>query len=257
MKPDFLRRDSAVILGHRGVRGTADAPPENTLGAFEQALREGADGFECDVRLSADGKVIVLHDPDLTRVTGSSETRQAAELELAALRRLDLGGGEKIPTLEETLSLARDHRAVVDIELKHDVPNMARAAEAVAAIARRFEDLPLMFSSFEPRNLLHLARFAPRIPRALIVHRSWYEPVARVVTGGLSVGFCASRAVFRERDPARFPFVGVWTVNDADEAAAFLASGVDLLITDRPGLVLSAVGRAPERASPRLDQAAS
>jgi glycerophosphoryl diester phosphodiesterase len=249
MRPDFLVRGAPRILGHRGVR-RASAPPENTLGAFEEAFREGAHGIECDVRLSADGDVIVLHDPDLERVTEGRETRAAHVLSTTALRNLDLGASARIPTLDEVLDLARATRGIVDIEIKHDVPDFGLAARAVAVAVKRFSDVPVMFSSFEPRNLIQVARAMPHVPRALIVHRSWYEPIARVVAARLGGGFCASRAVFVGADVARYPWVGVWTVNDPREAAALYDRGIDLLITDTPSDVVAALGETP-RTAPR------
>src|SRR2546422_1016115 len=117
-----------LIIGHRGAAGEA---PENTLAAFELALRQGADGIELDVHLSADGVPVVIHDPRLDRTTsGAGRVRDHA---LAALRRLDGGSwfnqrhpakarpryaGLKIPTLAEALAWARDRNCLVYVEIK-------------------------------------------------------------------------------------------------------------------------------------------
>ena len=68
------------VLGHRGARHAA---PENTLRAFDLALREGAEGVELDVRLDGSGRVVVLHDPDLSRVSSGSDQRLTHELSAA------------------------------------------------------------------------------------------------------------------------------------------------------------------------------
>jgi len=117
-----------LIIGHRGAAGEA---PENTLAAFELALRQGADGIELDVHLSADGVPVVIHDPRLDRTTsGAGRVRDHT---LAALRRLDAGSwfnqrypakarpryaGLKIPTLAEALAWAHDQNCMVYVEIK-------------------------------------------------------------------------------------------------------------------------------------------
>jgi len=78
------------VLGHRGARHAA---PENTLAAFELARTEGADGIELDVRLDGSGRVIVLHDPTLVRVTRGADTRHAEDIPSRELSRLDVGKG--------------------------------------------------------------------------------------------------------------------------------------------------------------------
>src|SRR5437899_2504336 len=96
----FRRRDGAppLIFGHRGVRGEA---PENTMAAFELAAASGADGVELDVRLCRSGEVVVCHDPTLARATGGKDERAVADLDLAELRRADVGAGQGVPLLEE------------------------------------------------------------------------------------------------------------------------------------------------------------
>jgi len=117
-----------LIIGHRGAAGDA---PENTLAAFELASRQGADGIELDVHLSADGVPVVIHDARLRRTT--SGTGRVAELNLKALRRLDAGSWfnrrypakskpryahRKIPTLREGLQWVRRRGCLAFIEIK-------------------------------------------------------------------------------------------------------------------------------------------
>jgi glycerophosphoryl diester phosphodiesterase len=156
-----------LVLAHRGSRRRA---PENTLPAFELALDEGADGIELDVRLSADGVPILLHDPTLDRTT--SGRGPVAAVTLDALRRLDAGAwlgashrGARIPTLAEALDFCQDH-AVLNIELKIDsgrglaarrraIAEAPRLAEAVASELSRARRRPpfLLVSAFEVRAL--------------------------------------------------------------------------------------------------------
>ena len=87
------------MLGHRGYRARY---PENTLLAFRQAFAAGADGIECDLQKTADGRYVVIHDPDTARVSGTGRAINASRFE--DLRLLDFGRGERIPELAELLN---------------------------------------------------------------------------------------------------------------------------------------------------------
>ena len=107
-----------LVFGHRGARHAA---PENTMMAFELALTEGADGVELDVRLDGDGRVIVLHDTTLARVSEDRETRSAEAMTAAELSRVDVGRGERVPLLKDVLAWSLERQARVNVELKRDV----------------------------------------------------------------------------------------------------------------------------------------
>lgn len=96
-------------------RGASAYEPENTLRAFERAIDMGATMVELDVHLSLDGHPVVIHDADLSRLTGS--TGRVAELTLAQIKQVDAGLGERVPTLAEAIELVRG-RAQLYIELK-------------------------------------------------------------------------------------------------------------------------------------------
>src|SRR6266496_640164 len=108
-----------IVFAHRGASAHA---PENTIAAFELALAQNADAIELDVKLTADGHVVVIHDSTVDRTTGSRG--RVKDLSLAQLRSLDAGSffsekyrGEKIPTLEEVLE-AVGKRTIINVELK-------------------------------------------------------------------------------------------------------------------------------------------
>ena len=96
-------------------RGTSYYEPENTLRAFRRALEMGADRIEVDVRLTADGHIIALHDETVDRTTNGSG--YARDMTLREIKRLDAGKGERIPTLREIIKLVRD-RADLLIDVK-------------------------------------------------------------------------------------------------------------------------------------------
>ncbi|MGC8875140.1 MAG: glycerophosphodiester phosphodiesterase [Chloroflexia bacterium] len=109
-------------------RGASDKAPENTLVAFERALELGADALECDVHLSADGEVMVIHDETVDRTTDGHGT--VSGMTLAELQQLDAGSwkdrrfaGQRIPTLAEVTELVRG-RAQLFVELRGTSPEL-------------------------------------------------------------------------------------------------------------------------------------
>ena len=101
-----------IIMGHRGA---AALEPENTLLSIERAIDIGVDAVEIDVRLTKDGELAVIHDSSVDRTTNA--TGLVRDYELEALKQLDAGKGERIPTLQEVMELV-GQRATLVIELK-------------------------------------------------------------------------------------------------------------------------------------------
>jgi glycerophosphoryl diester phosphodiesterase len=228
------------VLGHRGARHAA---PENTLAAFELARQEGADGVELDVRLDGEGRVIVLHDRTLTRVTSGRESRHAEDLSSAELARLDVGAGERVPLLVDVLSWAKAHDQRVNVELKSDVRRrrllLTRVAEAVKSVALP----PVLFSSFQPGFVWWLSRHVPDLPRAWLVHDK--QRILKYAPGTALLGangvhpehvLATSERVARLKRTGCL--VNVWTVNDPARARELARAGVDAIISDVPGEIL-------------------
>ena len=237
-------------MGHRGVRGSA---PENTMAAFEEAHRQGADAFELDVLVCRSGEAVVIHDPTLKRLTGGADTRAVADLSYAELKRIDVGSGERVPLLSEALAFARERRLGVNVEIKREAPDRLAVVTAAARLMRSWDPVhPLIVSSFDPFMLTAFGPLAPRIPRALLVHQTWWMRYALALPLPLGIGAVhivrtiASPALVRRLKGLGLT-VSVWTVNEAREAVDLAALGVDSLISDTPGEVLSALeaARAP------------
>jgi glycerophosphoryl diester phosphodiesterase len=233
-----------VILGHRGGRGPG-WPAENSLAAFSRALHEGADGVELDVRLSADGHVVLLHDPSLARISEGADTRLVARATRASMPRL---GGEPVPTLAEALELLRGK--LVNVEVKADVPNRRALCLAAVNEVRRSHGVDVIFSSFDPRVVLTLAAAAPDTPRAMLVGGrtaplATLLPLAmrgRVTAAHLQDPLGTGARIRRlQRAGLR---VCAWTVNDVDRAEALVSAGATWLITDTPGAMVAARRKA-------------
>jgi len=229
------------VLGHRGARHAA---PENTLAAFELARQEGADGVELDVRLDGGGEVIVLHDPTLTRVTHGAETRHAEAIPSHELARLDVGSGERVPLLADVLDWAQKSGQRLNIELKSDVRRRALLLERVARVVARAQLPELIFSSFHPYFVWWLGKRLPALPRAWLVHDR--QRILKYAPGLTLLGANALHPQHTLVTPERIArlkgrglLVNVWTVNEPARARELARLGVDAIISDNPGKILS------------------
>jgi glycerophosphoryl diester phosphodiesterase len=237
---------SPLVVGHRGGRGPG-WPPENTIDAFDHARRLGVRAIELDARVCQGENVVVFHDDTLTRMTGGTRRRRVQDLWFDDLRAIDLGGGSIMPTLDEALEWARDRDMAVNVELKHDVPDRKFLVRA-ACKSTRSSRVDVCLSSFDPSLLAMAAVLAPGVRRALLVHEGqprWADRVQELVRPPLAFALHLERT---QADPgalARYARrglrLGVWTVNDALEAAHLVELGVKTIITDDPGVVLPAL----------------
>jgi glycerophosphoryl diester phosphodiesterase len=230
----FDLQDRIQITAHRG---SSFAAPENTLAAIRGAVEDGADYAEVDVRLTADGRAVLLHDRDLFRVAGVK--RNIADLPYEQVRTLDVGGwfsprfqGERIPLLSDVVAFSKG-RIRLNIELKADAAPV-RMAERVVQILHEQEAVPeCVVSSTSIEILEHLRRLDPSIRTGYILSQSIGQVTAldidflsvssRLVTPGL---IDAARAAGKE--------VHVWTVNRPRQMSTLIDLGVDNIITDLP-----------------------
>ncbi len=227
-------------IAHRGAGRLA---PENTLAAFRLGAALGYRAFECDVKLSADGVPFLLHDATLERTTDGHGT--AGEQPWAALSRLDAGGwhsagyaGEPLPALQAVARFVQRNGCALNVEIKPTPGLETETGHAVAeACARlwRGSAAPLLFSSFQPEALAAARATAPQTPRALLLDSLRDDWLA----SAQALGCVAVVTNFRLMDAAvlaQARRAGLkalcYTVNDAADAQALQALGVDGLITD-------------------------
>lgn len=226
------------ILGHRGSRLRA---PENTLEAFELALREGADGVELDVRLDRQGTPIVLHDPTLNRITGGEDCRAAERLSLAELSQVDLGGGARVSGLREVLDWAIRRNARLNVELKSDVGCRRRLLDATLAELDRVPDAPerVLLSSFYAPFIRAITEKRPALPLAWLLPPApdkthWTPGFRQLGADGMNPHYSLCTPERLDRWQRLQALILVWTVNDPEEACRLSALGVDGLIGDDP-----------------------
>ncbi|MDH4457687.1 MAG: glycerophosphodiester phosphodiesterase family protein [Nevskia sp.] len=232
-----MSSNAFTVIGHRGARGHA---PENTLLGIDTGIALGAPWVEFDVQLHPSGALLVFHDLTLDRTTNGSGF--LADQPLAALRALDAGAGQTIPTLQEVLDLV-DQRVGVNIELK----SAGGTAEAVAAVIRSYVDAgwpvdKFLVSSFHLPELWEFKQLAPEIPIGALlcgVPLDWAGCALELgaATLNLSSEFVDPRLIADAH--AHGIKVYVYTVNDVAEMRLLRGLGVDGVFTDHPARALA------------------
>jgi glycerophosphoryl diester phosphodiesterase len=205
-----------LLLGHRGARAFRQIP-EHTLASFELCLRHGCDGFEFDVRLSADGQAVICHDA----------TVGGMKIENAAAKSLPL------PALEDVLRQFAQ-RAFLDIEVK--VAGLG--LQTIAELRKYPLQKGFVVSSFLPDVLRAIHDLDPAIPLGLLCEtrgqlRGWREMPAEWVIPQFEL----ADGKLVELVHAAGKRIMVWTVNRAERMGEFAAWGVDAIISDETELL--------------------
>ena len=227
-------------------RGGGDAAPENSLGGVVQAALHGFQAIEVDIRLSADGVPMVIHDDTVTRTTGlPGRVDQYTAFELGRMRAsLGFESGqhalEPIPELGMLLVVAAHHGMRVNLELKGGDESPDTLVGAVAAVLQQLHwAIPaerLLLSAFDPALLAAARHSLPHLPRALLCESVTVEQIGSAVAlECLAINAAASACSRDAVTAARGAGLRVcaWTVNDAAQAASLFAAGVAAVFTDR------------------------
>ncbi|MEV5317590.1 glycerophosphodiester phosphodiesterase [Streptomyces sp. NPDC052687] len=271
------RQHRIQVVAHRGA---SEEAPEHTLAAYKKAIEDGADALECDVRLTADGHLVCVHD---RRVNRTSNGRGAVSaLELADLAALDFGSWKKTPagrardedpdwehrpedpaetsvlTLERLLELVADagRRVELAIETKHPTRWAGQVEERLLVLLKRFgldapvtpQESPVRVMSFSARSLHRVQAASPTLPTVYLMQfASPRLRDGRLPTGvriaGPSIRIVRNHPAYVERLRQAGHQVHVWTVNEPDDIDLCVELGVDAIITNRPREVLHRLGR--------------
>ncbi|SMF64389.1 glycerophosphodiester phosphodiesterase [Streptomyces sp. Amel2xC10] len=267
------------VVAHRGA---SEEAPEHTLAAYRKAIEDGADALECDIRLTADGHLVCVHD---RRVNRTSNGRGAVSaLELADLAALDFGSWKtreareawrtrdeepdwefrpedredtSVLTLERLLELVSDagRRVELAIETKHPTRWAGQVEERLLVLLKRFgldapataADSPVRVMSFSARSLHRVRAAAPTLPTVYLVQ--FVSPRLRdgrlpagVRIAGPSIRIVRNHPAYVERLKRAGHQVHVWTVNEPEDVDLCVELGVDAIITNRPRAVLQRLG---------------
>jgi glycerophosphoryl diester phosphodiesterase len=238
------------VIAHRGAGLLA---PENTLAAIAHGAALGQRMCELDVKLSAEGTPVLMHDDTLARTTDGRGA--VAAMKLAALRALDAGAwhseafrGARVPTLDEVADALRVAGMGVNLELKpcpgRDAETGRVVAQAVLTAWRDAAVLPLL-SSFSREALAAARVAAPGVPRALLTERGDDETLRAAVAlrcAAVNVAEAEITEAFATHARGMGLRVLAWTPNDVARIAALRALGVDGVITDAVDVVRPAGG---------------
>jgi glycerophosphoryl diester phosphodiesterase len=228
-------------LGHRGASALET---ENTVEAFARARADGADGVELDVRLTGDGRMVVFHDDDLTRLGG--DPARIAETPFSRLRELRLSSGARIATLEEAYeAVGPDLMVNVELKMEGVGGSLGVLVEAAAAVIERLGvGERTLVSSFNPWAVRRWMRRAPRVRAGYLFEAAsplhaltaaWLRPFAL----NPELALCTPARVARWR--RRGAFVVVWTVDDPAALSACRAMGVAAIIANDPARARAAL----------------
>ncbi|MEU0249172.1 glycerophosphodiester phosphodiesterase [Streptomyces sp. NPDC006235] len=271
------RQHVIQVVAHRGASEDA---PEHTLAAYTKAIEDGADALECDVRLTADGHLVCVHDRRINRTSNGRGAVSA--LELADLAALDFGswksgeaykGRDEDPdwehrpedreatsvlTLERLLELVADagRRVELAIETKHPTRWAGQVEERLLVLLKRFgldappsaEESQVRVMSFSARSLHRVRAASPTLPTVYLAQ--FVSPRLRdgrlppgVPIAGPSLRIVRNHPLYVERLKQAGHQVHVWTVNEPEDVDLCVGLGVDAIITNRPRAVLDQLGR--------------
>jgi glycerophosphoryl diester phosphodiesterase len=251
------------IIAHRGSR---EGSFEHTVAAYRKAVLDGADALECDVRLTADGELVCLHDRRVDFVSTSRGV--VSTMNLADLAQVQFGARRPwrlldryrdvpaaepssddpaqhaVMTLRQLLELATtaDRSVGLAIETKHPTRYGGAVEEKLVALLREFGLLSspqVRVMSFAASSLRRMRRLAPELELVLLmgripVHLRDGSLPEGVRAAGVDVRIIRRHPEYVTKARLQGNAVYVWTVNSFADADACLAAGVDALITDRP-----------------------
>ncbi len=255
------------VVAHRGA---SFENAEHTLEAYTKALDAGAEGLECDVRLTADGHLVCLHDRDLTRTArsrGLVSTMNLAELDELDFSSwkhpwadLDDEAEEQLPgrvlPLRRLLETVADHprRVELAIETKHPTRYAGlverRLVEMLAEFGWTGPDSPARVMSFSYRALERTKRMAPDLDVVMLIEKARHWPMLRQLVGedwkvGPGVEQLRKHPGLGEHLLRSGRDIHVWTVNTPEDLRLCLDLGVKAVITDRPRFMLDLLGIGP------------
>jgi glycerophosphoryl diester phosphodiesterase len=206
------------------------------MAAYKAAIDDGADGFECDVRITKDNQLVLWHDADMQRVAGS-----AARIADSTFLEIKHNYPEAI-TLEDLLILARDNKKELAIETKHPVPTgSAVERKVVDLLAQEKPVADTFIMSFSWLALEKVRMFSPQQSTVALLHDRFNFAMRRFTSAG-SIGPGISTLRNNPhllKDPRN---LFVWTVDGAEDMRFCANNGVDVLITNNPSNARSVLG---------------
>ena len=257
------RSERPQVVAHRG---SSLENAEHTLGAYVAALDEGADGLECDIRLTADGHLVCVHDRRVDRtangrgLVSTMELAQLDELDFASWKNpwaeLDDEGPEmdrergKVLTLRRLFEAVADYDRPVDlaIETKHPTRFAGlverRLVDLLADLDWTRKDSPARVMSFSWVALNRVRKLAPNLETVLLVDRMYAWELRKNLTAddwiaGPGIELLRQNPKFARRLARSGRRIHVWTANTPAELDLCVEVGAEAIMTDTPGRALA------------------
>jgi len=219
-----------LVIAHRGASAYE---PENTLRSIKRALNLGADMVEIDVRTTKDGHIVVIHDATVDRTTNGRG--YVKDMTLEELKKLDAGLGERIPTLQEVISLVKGRVGLV-IEIK--VPGIEEKVLKIVNENKLHDDV--LITSFYHPILLRVKSLNAKVRTGIIIASRPVRPAQLALDA-------RSNAIFPkytyldlemvEEAHKHSLTVYPWTVDDPGEARLLIEMGIDGIVTNKPDIL--------------------
>ena len=248
-----------LIIAHRGASALA---PENTSAAFTQAIKDGADGIEFDVRFAKDGVPVVFHDEDLIRVL--KKEILVRNLTSKELSEFDVGSWfntekpefahekfaiERISTLEETLEFLKDYKGIIYIELKCGGVNVEQFCKSVCdVVARSKAASRIIIKSFNLSVVPLIKKHCPEVrtaalfaPKIMLILRKEKRLIETAIESGadrLSLHFSLATNKLMEKATEKNLSVAIWTVDSPRWIKRSIKLGIEHIITNDPAKLL-------------------
>jgi len=232
------------LIAHRGASAYA---PENTLVAFELALRQGIDWIECDVTLSKDGVPVIFHDKTFKRM--AKRTKYINQLTFEEIMQIDVGAwfskkfsGQTTPTLEELLIFAKENQIKINLELKPNAYKPKCLVMQVDQLIRQtnFTKNDLLISSFDSTSLMYAYKYMPQIQRGLLMdkwRRNWHHLAEKFQVSSIHCHYklCTKERINKIKQANYILYC--YTVNNGSKADKLFKKGIDGIFSDYPDLL--------------------
>lgn len=231
------------VVGHRGAAGVF---PENTLMGFRYAIELGVDYVECDVHLTRDGHLVVMHDATVDRTTNGSG--RIDELDFATIRVLDAGKGEIVPTLDEVLTTVQGK-----VRLLCELKGAGVEDAAVDAVLARGMGSEVIFTSFHLERLQAVKRHGEHLRIGAIFSDPTDDDIARAASlgvTGIGVHYKSLNLRTVERVLSEGIDLRAWNPDTLREQLAMIALGVSGVSTNRPDILLKHLAESGKREAP-------
>lgn len=244
-----MNQEKTKVWAHRGASGYA---PENTLDAFQKAVEMGADGIELDVQMTKDGKLVVIHDETIERV--SNGTGWVKDYTYEELKKFNFNKThpeyekEEIPTLEQVYRLMKPTNLTINVEIKTGIVFYPEIEERVLELTERLDmSNRVIYSSFNHYTIRKIKELKPEAKTGMLYEDGIIDAVdyaCDVVKADAlhPSGYNVLYPGFLKKCRERGRLLHVWTINEEKHMRLLCEAGADAIITNYPDIAKKITG---------------